>query len=365
MTMTEAPTNEQATPEAELADHLMSATTGTLELYGIYLGTRLGLYRHIHEAGSVTTPELAERAGIHPRYAQEWLEQQAVAGILTCADPSAAADERRYALPGAHVGILVDPDDESHLAPFAQMLVGIAQVLDEVAEAYRTGDGVPYSRYGAAFRHGQGAINRPAFTSALVEEWLPAVGGLAATLRGGGKAVDIGCGQGWSTTAIARAFPEAEVWGIDADVPSIEEARQLAASAGVRVRFEAVDASELAGNGRPVDVAIILEALHDMARPVDVLRAVRESLADDGVLVVADEAVAESFQAPGDELERMMYGWSITHCLPASMAEQPSAAIGTVIRESTVRQLASAAGFRSVKVVPVDAGFFRLYELRS
>src|SRR5690606_18334863 len=119
------------------------------------------------------------------------------------------------------------------------------------------------------------------------------------------------------------------------------------------------------GNGRPVDVAIILEALHDMARPVDVLRAVRESLADDGVLVVADEAVAESFQAPGDELERMMYGWSITHCLPASMAEQPSAAIGTVIRESTVRQLASAAGFRSVKVVPVDAGFFRLYELRS
>lgn len=72
-----------------------------------------------------------------------------------------------------------------------------------------------------------------------------------------------------------------------------------------------------------------------------------------------------AFTAPGDGLERMMYGWSIVHCLPTQMVEQPSAAIGTVIREDTVRTLAGEAGFRSTRVLDADGGFFRLYELRG
>lgn len=53
------------------------------------------------------------------------------------------------------------------------------------------------------------------------------------------------------------------------------------------------------------------------------------------------------------------------HCLPVAMAEQPSAAIGTVIRADTVRALATAAGLPRVEIVPVDGGFFRLYRLRQ
>ena len=105
--------------------------------------------------------------------------------------------------------------------------------------------------------------------------------------------------------------------------------------------------------------------LHDLSRPAEVLAAARRALAPGGSVLVADEAVAERFTAPGDETERLMYGWSIVHCLPASMAEQPSAAIGTVIREDTVRALADEAGFSSVDVLPIDGGFFRLYELRA
>ncbi len=129
------------------------------------------------------------------------------------------------------------------------------------------------------------------------------------------------------------------------------------------VRFECADAGTLAAAG-PFDIVTVLEALHDMARPVEALTATRKALAADGVVLVADEAVAPAFTAPGDELERMMYGWSITHCLPAAMAEKPSAAIGTVIREDTVRDLARQAGFGRVDVLPLDGGFFRLYALR-
>lgn len=348
---------------ASLSERLVSATVGALELFGVYLGDRLGLYDALRRRGASTAAELAEAAGIDHRYAREWLEQQAVAGVLSVDDVTAGADERRYEIPEVNVGAVADPLALDHIAPLARMVVGVASVLDDVIEAYRHGTGVPYSRYGADFRAGQGAINRPTFTSALVEEWLPALGAPAERLASGGRLADLGCGLGWSALAVAGAYPRAEVVGVDNDAASIGEARTAAAELGVAVRFECANAADLAAAGS-FDVVLLLEALHDLARPVEVLSAARAVLATDGAMLVADEAVAQEFTAPGDEIERMMYGWSITHCLPASMAEQPSAAIGTVIREDTVRALAREAGFGRIDVLDVDGGFFRLYALR-
>lgn len=350
------------TTTTTLDQRVLDAAIGALELFGIHLGSRLGLYDALL-GGAGTVAEVAAAAGIAPRYAQEWLEQQAVAAVLEVDDVAADAGARRYTLPEAHVGVVADPLALDHLAPVAELVVGIAAVLDDVVDAYRSGGGVPYARYGDDFRRGQGAVNRPAFTSALVQEWLPALGPAVERLATGGRLADLGCGQGWSTIAVARAFPRAEVWGVDSDPASIAEARAAGAEHGVSVRFECADASTLAAGG-PFDIVTLLEALHDLARPVEVMAAARAALAADGVLLVADEAVAPTFTAPGDELERMMYGGSITHCLPAAMAEQPSAAIGTVIREGTVRDLARQAGFSGVDVLDVDGGFFRLYALR-
>ncbi|QYG93257.1 class I SAM-dependent methyltransferase [Iamia sp. SCSIO 61187] len=345
----------------DLSQRLCDATIGTLELFAVHLGTTLGLYEAFDRHGPLTAPELADRAGIDPRYAQEWCEQQAVAGYLEVASPSAVAETLRFALPEEHRGALLDPIDGDHLAPFASMVVGIAGVLDDVAEAFRTGGGVPYARYGATFRDGQGAINRPAFTSDLVKAWIPAVPGLTDRLAAGARVLDVGTGQGWSAIAIQTAWPAAQVVGLDTDAASIADARAHAAQAGVDVRFADPTAS-IADLG-PVDAAFVLEALHDMSQPVEVLRALRQALTDDGVVVVVDEAVADAFTAPGDEVERMMYGWSVVHCLPASMSEEGSAALGTALRPSTVADLAARAGFSSCDVVDVDAGFFRVYRL--
>lgn len=353
-------TTTLATP---LDQRLVASTVGALEMFAVYLGDRLGLYRALHERGGRTPAELAEACGVHPRYAREWLEQQAVAGFLTVEGAGDGPEARRYALPAAHAAVLLDACDPAHVAPLARMLVGIGGVMGELLSAYRTGAGVPYAHYGPDFRHGQGGINRPAFTTALVQEWLPAMPGVVARLRGGGRVADLGCGQGFAALAVAGAFPAAEVWGVDTDPASIDDARAAAAAAGARVRFECADAAALAAHG-PFDVVLLLEVLHDLARPATVLAAARRTLAADGVLLVADELVDAAFTAPGSELERMMYGWSVTHCLPAQMAEPGSAAIGTVLRESAVRRLAAEAGFRSVDVLDVDGGFFRLYAVR-
>ena len=343
-----------------LAERLFGATLGALELFSVYLGAELGLYEALAQHGPLTPGELARRAAIAPRYAREWLEQQAVAGLLDVEDPDA---ERRYALSAEHARVLTAPDDAAHVGPFAHMIVGIGQVLPRVVEAYRSGGGVPYHAYGRDFRHGQGHINRPAFTHELASEWLAAMPDVVARLQAGGARVaDVGCGQGWSTIAVARAFPAAGVDGLDADDASIAEARRHAARAGVGARFSAGDASELAQHG-PYDLIMILEALHDMARPAEALGAARAALADGGTLLVVDERVADAFTAPGDEIERMMFGWSVTHCLPTQMVEQPSAALGTVLRADTVRELAVDAGFARAEVLPLDNDFFRSYRL--
>jgi 2-polyprenyl-3-methyl-5-hydroxy-6-metoxy-1,4-benzoquinol methylase len=249
------------------------------------------------------------------------------------------------------------------VSPLADMVAAIGHVLPEVVEAYRTGAGVAYRRYGQDFRRGQGYVNRPAFTHDLTGSWLPSLAGLTEGLsRPGARIADLGCGLGFSTVALAKAFPDAEVVGIDADAPSIDEARDLAREAGVRVHFVTGDAAEVGVHG-PFDAVVVLEALHDLARPVEALRAAQKSLADGGCVVVVDERVQPEFTAPGDLVERMMYGWSITHCLPTQRAEEPSAAIGTVLRAAHVAALAEEAGFAHVEESDVDAGFFRVYRL--
>ena len=121
-------------------------------------------------------------------------------------------------------------------------------------------------------------------------------------------------------------------------------------------------AAELAP-GRRYDLVTVFEALHDMARPVEALRAMRASLAEDGCVIIADEPTAEAFVAPGDELERYFYSASVLFCLPTGMAEQPSAGTGTVMRAETVRRYAAEAGFRGVEVLPIENDFWRFYRL--
>ncbi len=233
-----------------------------------------------------------------------------MAGLLDVVDEST----RTCALPPEHARVLCAEDDPAHVAPFAHMMAGIGGVLPRVAEAYRTGAGVPYEAYGGEFRHGQGHINRPAFTADLPGEWLEAMPDVAARLRArpGARVADIGCGQGWSAIAVAQAFPHVHVEGIDADPRSLMDARAHAVAAGVdgRVRFVEGDAAALGGG--PYELVLILETLHDLPRPVEALRAARAATVTGGAVLVADERVADAFAAPGDEVERMMYGWSVT-----------------------------------------------------
>jgi len=350
----------------ELVERLFGSALGAMDLLCVYLGDRLGLYKALAHSGPSTSAELASEAGVNERYAREWLEQQAMAGILEAVDQSATDAERRYALPTGHDEVLLDGDSLNHMAPIAQLLVACALPIHAVLAAFATGDGVPYADYGADLHEGQARFTQPLFDNLLASDWLPAVPVIHDRLNGDppARVADVACGLGRSSIAIARAYPKVTVDGIDLDQASIARAQQLLPASGVeeRVAFHCRDAADPELSGR-YDLATIFEALHDMSYPVDVLRALRSLLSDGGRVLVGDEKTAARFALDAGDVERLYYGFSVLHCLPVGMVGENAAGTGAVMREDTVRGYAEQAGFADCEVTPIESDFWRFYLL--
>jgi SAM-dependent methyltransferase len=354
-----------------LTDRLLADAIATFETLHVSLGITLGLYQAL--AGPAGTAradarQLAERAGIHPRYAREWLEQQAVAGVLDVEEDRAGnghADPyaRVFTLPEAHREVLLDQDSPNYLGSLPGFAASVAGVLPQVAAAFRTGGGVAYEAYGEQTRHGIAGLNRPMFRSQLAD-WLAALPDITQRLAAGpARVLDLGCGAGASSIALAELFPRVRVHGVDLDAASVAEAREHAAHQDLagRVSFAQADAAAYTGLDR-YELVCVFEALHDMADPVAALRAARGLLTPDGAVLVADERVAERFSAPGDLVERLNYGFSALHCLPATRAEGTAVEAGTVLRPDAVREYGEQAGL-SCTVLPVDHDLWRFYRL--
>jgi SAM-dependent methyltransferase len=350
----------------ELVERLFGSALGAMDLLCVYLGDRLGMYRALADAGPSTSAELASAVGVNERYVREWLEQQAMAGILEVQDPNTSDAERRYAVPAGHDEVLLEGGSLNHMAPMAQLVVACTLPIHAVTEAFRTGDGVPYADYGADLHEGQARFTRPLFESLLATDWFPAVPAIHDRLSNDppARVADVACGLGRSSIAIARGYPKVTVDGIDLDQASIKQAERLLPGSGVedRVAFHCQDAADPELSGR-YDLVTAFEALHDMSYPVDVLRTARGLLSDGGCVLVADERTAERFALDAGDVERLYYGFSVLHCLPVGMVGENAAGTGTVMREGTVRSYAEQAGFAGFEVAPIENDFWRFYLL--
>jgi SAM-dependent methyltransferase len=314
----------------------------------------------------MSAPELAKETGIFGRYAREWLEQQAAAGILTVDDVGAEADQRRYLLPPGHIEPLLDPESPYSMAPFCKSFVAVAGVIPDLVAAFRSGGAVPWSAFGRDMVEAQGDFNRPWLVGAFATEYLPSIPDVHERLvrEPGARVADVACGVGWAAIALARAYPNITVDGFDLDELSIEIASRNAEEAGVadRVTFEAKDAADPALQSS-YDLATVVESIHDMSQPVAVLSAIRGMLKPGGTLIVADERTEDSFTAPASETERIFYAYSVLCCLPSAMDDDTSAATGTVMRRTTFETYAREAGFDGVSVLPIEHDFLRFYRL--
>jgi SAM-dependent methyltransferase len=244
--------------------------------------------------------------------------------------------------------------------------MGALHPMQQLLGAFRTGAGVSYPDYGLDLRVGQAEMNRNLFLQQLGGEYLPAIGGLHERLLADppARVADIGCGVGWSCVGIAQAYPNVLVDGYDLDEASVAEAQGILREAGVtdRVNVQLRDAAdpELAGR---YDLVTAFECVHDMSDPVGALRTMRRLAGANGTVLVMDERVSDVFDPEAGDVERFMYGFSVLHCLPVGLEEQPSKATGTVMRSGTLRGYAREAGFRDAEILPLEHPFFYFYRL--
>lgn len=347
-------------------EKILTDVTGLWNVYAVYLGGQLGLYDRLAAGGPATSVQLAIDLSLSERYVREWLEQQTVSGVLEVANPEAGPTERRFALPDGHIEVLTERDSLNYLAPLAQLAVGVVTPVQEVLQAFRDGGGVPYAEYPANMRIGQAEMNRNMFLSQLGTEYLPAIPDIHARLVADPPAriADIGCGLGWSSIGMAQAYQNVRVDGFDLDEASVAEAQPLIAAAGLsdRVEIQVRDGADPALSGR-YDLVTAFECIHDMSDPVSVLATMRRLAGEHGTVIVMDERAGETFTPDGNEIEQLLYGFSVFHCLPVGMAEHQSVGTGTVMRPDTLRGYARAAGFADIEILPLENFFFNFYRL--
>ena len=357
--MSTSATAPAATPDA-IGERVFDSILGTLDVFAIYIGDRLGYYRQLADHGPLTSAELADRAGTVERYTREWLELQAVSGYLEVSDD----EPRRFSIPAGHAEALTDHLSLGYVAPLARMISAAGAKLGNIVDVHRDGSGVPWDAFGQDMRESQGDMNKPFFLNLLAQEWFGGVADIDERLRAGGRVADIGCGHGWSAIGIALGYPGLEVDGYDLDEPSIKAADRHAQEHDVadRVHFHAVDAGDASLDGR-YDLVTAFECIHDMPDPVSALRTMKRLAGDDGLVVVMDEKVSESFSPDADEVERLMYGFSNFICLPDGMAHSHSVGTGTVMRPDTLRGYARRAGFDGIEILPIETDFWRFYRL--
>jgi SAM-dependent methyltransferase len=312
-----------------------SILTGAL----VVLGDRLGLYRHLADAGRpLTSAELATAAGCAERYVREWLNGQAASGYVTYVDG-------RYALSEEQATAFTDESSPACVIGGFQAMLAATRAVDRLSAVFRTGDGLGWHEHHDDLFRGTERFFRPGYVANLTTSWIPALEGVENKLRRGARVADVGCGHGASTIIMAHAFPESTFVGFDYHAPSIDVARKAAADAGVddRVTFEVTSATQYPGTG--YDLVGFFDCLHDMGDPAGAARHVLTSLAPDGTWLIVEPFANDDTAGNLNPVGRLFYSVSTLVCTPASLSQEVGTALGAQAGETRLRDVVAAGGF--------------------
>lgn len=324
------------------------------------IGDRVGLFKAMAGGGAVTAEELAARAGTNARYTHEWLAAMAGSGYVTY-DPATAS----FVLPAEHGVVLANEGGQVFLGGMLQMLLGALPVIDELTECFRDGGGVPQSAYPQGRWDGMERFSATYFENLLVSQWLPALPDVEAALIAGAEVADVGSGAGKGLIVLAGAFPCSRFVGYARHAPNVEHANRRAVEAGVgdRVRFEVLDATK--GLPQTFDVIFTFDVIHDAIDPVSLLQAIHRALRPSGRYVCLDINCSQRLEENGGPLGAFFYGISVLYYMTTSLAGG-GVGLGTAgLPPRKLEELATLAGFRSIRQAQIANPFNNLYELQK
>lgn len=321
---------------------IFGALGGAMTSAMICLGDRLGLYRALAGAGPLTSEELARETNLNERWVREWLHQQGAAGVLE------HRGDGRFALSAEGEAVLANESHPAFGAGFFSHLPQTLAVLDRLPGSFRTGIGLPYDAFGPEGAQGIERGLAPWMRALLVPLVLPRLPGVVDRLRAGARVADVGCGAGVALLEMARAFPASDFHGFDISEHALERAEENRRAADVsNAVFYDARRHPLPQDGR-FDFVTTFDCLHDMTDPAGVIRAIRNTLRDDGVWLVCDIKAHDGYEANVEKnpMASLMYGMSVMTCMSSALSEPGGAGLGTLgFSESVARRLVTEAGF--------------------
>jgi 2-polyprenyl-3-methyl-5-hydroxy-6-metoxy-1,4-benzoquinol methylase len=336
---------------ARMLEHLNGAALSLM----VSIGHRAGLFDVMSRLGPATSAEIAASAGQHERYVREWLGAM-VAGAIVGYDPK----PRAYHLPREHAASLTRSARHENLAATAQWIPLLGAVEDEVLACFERGGGVPYASF-ERFHAVMAEESEQTVVGALRDSILPLVPGLEAALDAGIDVLDLGCGSGRALNYLARHYPRSRFTGYDLSAEAIGTARVEAAEGVLRnVRFEVRDVADLEQR-EAFDLITAFDAIHDQARPAEVLAAAVRALRPDGTFLMQEirgtSRVEEDARHP---LGAFLYTVSCLHCMTVSLAAG-GAGLGAMWGVETAQRMLAEAGFGKVDVRTLPHDIMNFY----
>ncbi len=305
-----------------------------------FAGDRLGLFKAMAGAGSLTPEELAKKTGTQPRIIKEWLAAQAAGGFVTY-NPASGM----YTLPEEPAFALTDENSPAYIAGFYQTLVSLFKDEEKIIEAFRTGKGLGWGDHHHYLFEGTERFFKPNYVANLTTSWIPELDGIEDKLRrGGAKIADVGCGHGVSTILMAKAYPNSKITGFDYHKPSIEWARKEAEKEGLKnITFEVAGSTDYPGDD--YDLVTFFDCFHDMGNPSGAAKHVLQTLKKkDGTWMIVEPFANDKVEDNLNPVGRLFYAASTMICVPASLNEN-GPALGAQAGEERIREVVVSAGF--------------------
>jgi 2-polyprenyl-3-methyl-5-hydroxy-6-metoxy-1,4-benzoquinol methylase len=311
------------------------------------IGHRTGLFDALSQGESATSEEIARMTGLNERYVREWIGAMVTGGIIET-DPAT----NTFRLPAEHAAFLTRAAGADNLAVFAQYIPLLGNVEDQIVECFRNGGGVPYEQY-PRFHEVMAEDSGQSVMSSLESHVLPLVPGMKEALNKGASLLDAGCGRATVLRRLAVLFPEGRFTGFDLSTEAISFAQEEARKQGLQnVDFAARDLSDFHQTADPdqFDFVTTFDAIHDQAKPLNVLKGIHKTLKPGGIYLMQDiRASSEIHKNIGHPLGTLLYTVSCLHCMTVSLA-QGGEGLGAMWGEEKTREYLTAAGFRSIEI---------------
>jgi ubiquinone/menaquinone biosynthesis C-methylase UbiE len=312
----------------------------------ISVGHRTGLLDAMRDLEPSTSAEIATKAGLNERYVREWLGAM-VTGRIVDVD----ASTKRFSLPPEHAAFLSRPAGADNLAVFAQYIPLLGSVEDNIVECFKKGGGVPYSKF-PRFHAVMAEDSGQSVLSSLELHIVPLVPQLAQRLSAGIQMLDVGCGRGRIINRLAELYPKSRFTGIDLSSEAILSAWEEAADKKLRnIEFIVADLSQFdkTAEAEAFDLVTTFDAIHDQAKPLNVLRGIYRTLRPDGFYLMQDIKGSSHIHNNLDHpLGPLLYTISCMHCMTVSLA-QNGEGLGAMWGEEKTREYLTKAGFRAVE----------------